>query len=79
MLLEAAPRLATGQDLGALLIHGEPPSPTAVPSGCAFRTRCPYTVARCAEARPELEPVVAGREVACHRWRDLGEAPVASA
>ncbi|PYO30242.1 MAG: oligopeptide ABC transporter ATP-binding protein [Candidatus Rokuibacteriota bacterium] len=79
MLLEAAPRLATGQDLGALPIHGEPPSPTAVPSGCAFRTRCPYTVARCAEARPELEPVVAGREVACHRWRDLGEAPVASA
>ena len=79
MLLEAAPRLATGQDLGALPIHGEPPSPTAVPSGCAFRTRCPYTVARCAEARPELEPVVAGREVACHRWRDLGEAAVASA
>ncbi len=79
MLLMAAPRLATGQDLGALPIHGEPPSPTAVPSGCAFRTRCPYTVARCAEARPELEPVVAGREVACHRWRDLGEAAVASA
>jgi len=79
MLLAAAPRLATGQDLGALPIHGEPPSPTAVPSGCAFRTRCPYTVARCAEARPELEPVVAGREVACHRWRDLGEAAVASA
>jgi len=79
MLLAAAPRLATGQDLGALPIPGEPPSPTAVPSGCAFRTRCPYTVARCAEARPELEPVVAGREVACHRWRDLGEAAVASA
>jgi len=79
MLLMAAPRLVTGQDLGALPIHGEPPSPTAVPSGCAFRTRCPHAVPLCAEALPELEPVVAGREVACHRWRDLGEAAVASA
>ena len=79
MLLEAAPRLATGQDLGALPIHGEPPSPTAVPSGCAFRTRCPHAVALCAEALPELEPVADGRAVACHRWRDLGAAPVASA
>jgi len=79
MLLMAAPRLATGQDLGALPIHGEPPSPTAVPSGCAFRTRCPHAVALCAEALPELEPVADGRAVACHRWRDLGAAPVASA
>ncbi|PYO56574.1 MAG: oligopeptide ABC transporter ATP-binding protein [Candidatus Rokuibacteriota bacterium] len=79
MLLEAAPRLATGQDLGALPIHGEPPSPTAVPSGCAFRTRCPHAVALCAGAVPELEPVADGRAVACHRWRDLGAASVASA
>ena len=79
MLLEAAPRLATGQDLGALPIHGEPPSPTAVPSGCAFRTRCPHAVALCAGAVPEIEPVADGRAVACHRWRDLGAASVASA
>ena len=79
MLLEAAPRLTTGQDLGALPIHGEPPSPTTVPSGCAFRTRCPHAVALCAEALPELEPVADGRAVACHRWRDLGAASVASA
>ena len=78
MLLAAAPRLATGQDLDALSIHGEPPSPTAVPSGCAFRTRCAHEIAFCAEALPQLEPVVHGREVACHRWRDLAAAPVTS-
>jgi len=78
MLLLAAPRLATGQDLGAIPIHGEPPSPTALPSGCAFRTRCPHAVALCAEALPRLEPVVDGGEVACHRWRDLAGVPVAS-
>jgi oligopeptide/dipeptide ABC transporter ATP-binding protein len=79
LLLAAAPRLATGQDLGDIPIHGEPPSPTAVPSGCAFRTRCPHGVALCVEALPRLEPVVEGREVACHRWRDLAATPVASA
>jgi len=50
-----------------------------VPSGCAFRTRCPHGVALCAEALPKLEPAVDGREVACHRWRDLAATPVASA
>jgi oligopeptide/dipeptide ABC transporter ATP-binding protein len=76
MLLAAAPRLVTGQDLGDIPIRGEPPSPTAVPSGCAFRTRCPHAVALCGEALPKLEPVVDGGEVACHRWRDLAAAPV---
>jgi oligopeptide/dipeptide ABC transporter ATP-binding protein len=79
MLLAAAPRLATGQDLDAIPIRGEPPSPTAVPSGCAFRTRCPHEIALCAEALPKLEPVGGGGEVACHRWRELPAAPVNSA
>ena len=71
MLLEAAPRLTAGQDLGAIPIPGEPPSMTAVPSGCVFRTRCAFAVARCAETLPALEPVAPGREVACHRWREV--------
>jgi oligopeptide/dipeptide ABC transporter ATP-binding protein len=79
MLLAAAPRLATGQDFEAVPIHGEPPSPTAVPSGCAFRTRCPHALALCADAVPKLEPVVDGREVACHRWRELPAEPSPSA
>jgi oligopeptide/dipeptide ABC transporter ATP-binding protein len=57
VLLSAAPRLVTGQDLDAIPIHGEPPSPTAVPSGCAFRTRCVHAAPRCADAVPVLEPV----------------------
>src|SRR5262245_29584749 len=77
MLLEAAPRLAAGQDLDAIPIHGEPPSATAVPSGCTFRTRCAFAITRCAETLPALEPVAAGGEVACLRWRDVAAAPVA--
>jgi oligopeptide/dipeptide ABC transporter ATP-binding protein len=79
MLLAAAPRLVTGQDLDALPIHGEPPSPTAVPSGCAFRTRCPHAIDVCTQTRPSLEPVAGGRQVACHRWRELPATPVPAA
>jgi oligopeptide/dipeptide ABC transporter ATP-binding protein len=72
MLLAAAPRLAAGQNFDAVPIHGEPPSPTAVPSGCAFRTRCPHAIDVCAATVPELDLIAGGRHVACHRWAELG-------
>jgi oligopeptide/dipeptide ABC transporter ATP-binding protein len=71
MLLAAAPRLATGQDLHAVAIHGEPPSAASMPSGCAFRTRCPHASEVCGVAVPALEPIPDGRSVACARWREL--------
>jgi oligopeptide transport system ATP-binding protein len=65
------PRRARGRDLKGL--SGEIPSPIDQPSGCAFRTRCPYAVAPCAEVRPPLEAVPNHGDVACHRWREIGE------
>ncbi|MDE2137463.1 MAG: ABC transporter ATP-binding protein [Gammaproteobacteria bacterium] len=54
---------------------GEPPSPLAPPSGCVYRTRCPYAVARCAEQVPAWETVAeGGAGIACHRWRELSGA-----
>jgi oligopeptide/dipeptide ABC transporter ATP-binding protein len=83
VLLQAAPRLVAGQgldrSLDTTMIQGEPPSPTAVPSGCAFRTRCPHAVSRCVEEGPRLEAVPAGGSVACHRWGELAEGAVARA
>ena len=51
-------------------LDGEPPSPLAPPSGCAFRSRCAQAVARCVSERPTLEPDGA-HAVACHRWREI--------
>jgi oligopeptide/dipeptide ABC transporter ATP-binding protein len=79
-LLAAAPRLERDRAIGGGMIEGEPPSPRNLPSGCAFRTRCPYAKAPCAEVVPELSPAGAAHEVACLRWREIeAEAPARAA
>jgi oligopeptide/dipeptide ABC transporter ATP-binding protein len=71
-LLAAAPRLDPGRQLGGGILEGEPPSPRKLPSGCAFRTRCPHAAPHCADVVPELEPAANAHDVACLRWRKIG-------
>jgi len=52
------------------VLRGELPSPISPPSGCRFRTRCGYAVARCAAELPELRSVGSAL-VACHRAEEL--------
>ncbi|MCL4187636.1 MAG: hypothetical protein KJZ85_08505 [Rhodobacteraceae bacterium] len=66
-------------DRDALLpsIPGQVPSLTEMPSGCAFRTRCPRAEAGCAEVPPFER---AGHGVACwHPLRPADTAPPAAA
>ena len=47
------------------LLSGEIPSPVNPPSGCRFRTRCPYADEICAREQPQLS-TCGSRQVACH-------------
>jgi oligopeptide/dipeptide ABC transporter ATP-binding protein len=70
-LLAAAPRLEPGSQLDAATIEGDPPSPRNLPSGCAFRTRCPHAAPQCAETVPQLSLINAAQAVACLRWEEI--------
>ena len=55
-------------------LEGEVPSPAHPPSGCHFRTRCPFARVRCAEEIPQLRTLSDGRAVRCHFAEALPEA-----
>ena len=64
-LLAAIPRL--GEETDRLkTIRGTVPPPTAWPSGCRFRDRCPYAFDRCANEAPALLQVAGGHRARCH-------------
>jgi oligopeptide/dipeptide ABC transporter ATP-binding protein len=60
----AEPSLARAKK--ANLIVGELPSAIDPPSGCRFRTRCPYAQDVCAETEPPLRVFGNGHLAACH-------------
>lgn len=64
-LLAATPRLRRRVEPRTRLT-GDLPSPLDPPKGCAFHTRCPVSIARCAKEAPALFVMKQGHSVACH-------------
>ena len=73
-LLSAIPSLDPDERGRAQRLHGEIPSPLNPPSGCRFHPRCPHAAPICVEKTPLPEAVDETHEVACHRFREIGEA-----
>jgi peptide/nickel transport system ATP-binding protein len=66
-LLDASPQPDPEVRRTRRLLQGDIPSPVAPPSGCVFRTRCPYAVDACATTVPPLREVAPARFKACLR------------
>ncbi len=49
-----------------LILRGDLPSPLNPPSGCRFRTRCPFAMDICAVQVPPPIPIEGGGVAACH-------------
>lgn len=60
----ADPKLA--RESKRIPLEGDIPSPLNAPSGCAFRTRCPFATQKCSHEVPEFKEMEKGHYVACH-------------
>ena len=66
LLLSAVPIPDPTIEKKHVLIKGDLPSPTNIPSGCPFHTRCPRATEKCKTEVPAMNEFESGHFVKCH-------------
>jgi oligopeptide transport system ATP-binding protein len=75
-LLSAIPIPDPKQKRDRIVLTGDVPTPINPPSGCRFRTRCPWAIDDCAKLVPELREIAPGHTAACIRVDGYDSAPI---
>jgi oligopeptide/dipeptide ABC transporter ATP-binding protein len=74
-LLSAIPVPDPKQKRERIMLQGDVPTPINPPSGCRFRTRCPWAIEECAQVVPELREIQKNHFAACIRVEGYDNAP----
>ncbi|MCQ3802786.1 MAG: ATP-binding cassette domain-containing protein [bacterium] len=64
-LLSVAPTMDLDRVRERIILEGETPSPTDLPTGCSFQDRCPMVFERCRQEAPVLAAVGSYRSAEC--------------
>lgn len=64
-LISAIPDTDVDGQRQRILLEGDVPSPSQLPTGCPFHTRCRHCMERCIAENPPVKEVAPGHTVAC--------------
>ena len=64
-LLSAIPQPDPLRKSKRIILEGDVPTPTKIPEGCAFHTRCRYAMDICGKETPHLKEIEPAHEVSC--------------